>query len=148
MGSETDEVGSLLEESSDILDINEVSYNIFDSFSQAVIFTLSNVFFFKINDVEYDIPTVSTPSLESILWDMESEEGSDSASLHSLQSMTLKFRSMLYHCVLQGLTAQITSAEVSSLYCFKFLPHVIDSYLILEQTFFLTAFTYNGNTFL
>lgn len=71
--------------------------------------------------MEYDIPAVSTPSLESILWDMESEEGSDNASLHSLQSLTLKFRSMLYHCILQGLTAQISSAEVikvSAVLCF------------------------------
>lgn len=108
MGSETDEVASLLEDSSDILDINEVN---------KIAMFISNlshcVFLLKINDIEYDIPSVTTPSLESVLWDMESEEGSDSASLHSLQSMTLKFRSMLYHCVLQGLTAQITSAEVS-----------------------------------
>ncbi|CAH0546236.1 unnamed protein product [Brassicogethes aeneus] len=63
----------------------------------------------EINDVEFDIPPVAPPSLESVLWDLESE-GSDSASLHSFQSMTAKFRSMLYHCVLQGLSAQITNA--------------------------------------
>lgn len=67
----------------------------------------------KINDVEFDIPPVAPPSLESILWDMESEEGSDSASLHSFQSMTTKFRSMLYHCILQGLSSQISSAGVN-----------------------------------
>ncbi|XP_017773798.1 PREDICTED: vacuolar protein sorting-associated protein 8 homolog isoform X2 [Nicrophorus vespilloides] len=42
---------------------------------------------------------------------MESEEGSDSTSLHSLQSLTLRFRSMLYHCILQGISSQISSAN-------------------------------------
>ncbi|KAJ8948855.1 hypothetical protein NQ318_013508 [Aromia moschata] len=64
----------------------------------------------EINDLEYDIPHVTPPSLESVLWDMESEEGSDSASLHSFQSMTAKFRSMLYHCVLHGISTQLSSA--------------------------------------
>ncbi|KAJ8967744.1 hypothetical protein NQ317_010805 [Molorchus minor] len=64
----------------------------------------------EINDLEFDIPHVAPPSLESVLWDMESEEGSDSASLHSLQSLSAKFRSMLYHCILQGVSTQISSA--------------------------------------
>nr|XP_022909917.1 vacuolar protein sorting-associated protein 8 homolog [Onthophagus taurus] len=85
MGSETDEV--LIEDSDEsLLDIKEL------------------------NDVEYDIPPVAAPSLETILWDMESEEGSDNTSLHSLQSLMVKLRSMLYHCVLQGISTQVTSA--------------------------------------
>ncbi|CAG9859597.1 unnamed protein product [Phyllotreta striolata] len=63
-----------------------------------------------IEDLECDIPQIAPPSLENILWDLESE-GSDSASLHSLQSMTNKFHSLLYHCVLQGLSSQIASAS-------------------------------------
>ncbi|XP_072393268.1 vacuolar protein sorting-associated protein 8 homolog [Diabrotica undecimpunctata] len=65
--------------------------------------------FKEIDDLECDIPQVAPPSLENILWDMESE-ASDSASLHSFQSMTNKFHSMLYHCVLQGVSSQISSA--------------------------------------
>ncbi|XP_074038726.1 vacuolar protein sorting 8 [Leptinotarsa decemlineata] len=63
----------------------------------------------EINDLEFDIPQVAPPSLESVLWDMESE-ASDNASLHSFQSMTSKFRSMLYHCILKGVSSQISSA--------------------------------------
>ncbi|XP_045462002.1 vacuolar protein sorting-associated protein 8 homolog [Harmonia axyridis] len=65
----------------------------------------------KINDSEFDIPPIATPSLESILWDMESEEGSvDNASIHSFQSMETKSHSVLSYCILQGISAQITSA--------------------------------------
>nr|CAI5833791.1 unnamed protein product [Callosobruchus analis] len=66
--------------------------------------------FKEINDLEFNIPHVSPPSLESVLWDMESE-GSDNASLLSFQTMSHKFRSMLYHNVLQGISAQISSAS-------------------------------------
>ncbi|CAH1179624.1 unnamed protein product [Phaedon cochleariae] len=83
MGSESDEVQ--IDDSDESLDLKEI------------------------NDLEFEIPHVAPPSLESILWDMESE-GSDSTSLSSLQSMTSKFRSMLYHCILKGLSSQITSA--------------------------------------
>lgn len=64
------------------------------------------------NDAEYDIPPVVLPSLESILWDMESNEGSDSTSIKSFQSLSIKFRSMLYHGKLQGISSQVTSAGV------------------------------------
>ncbi|KAJ8915765.1 hypothetical protein NQ315_004577 [Exocentrus adspersus] len=64
----------------------------------------------EINDVDLDIPDAAPPSLESVLWDMESEEGSDSASLHSFHSISMKFRSMLSHCILQGVSAQLNSA--------------------------------------
>ncbi|RZC37353.1 vacuolar protein sorting-associated protein 8 -like [Asbolus verrucosus] len=85
MGSESEEI--LVEDSDDsLLDIKEL------------------------NDLEFDIPHVAAPSLESVLWDMESEEGSDSGSLHSFQSMTAKFRSMLCHRILQGVSSQVTSA--------------------------------------
>ncbi|EFA00812.1 vacuolar protein sorting-associated protein 8 homolog isoform X1 [Tribolium castaneum] len=85
MGSESEEV--LVEDSDDsLLDIREL------------------------NDLEFDIPSVAAPSLESVLWDMESEEGSDSASLHSFQSLTSKFRSMLCHRILQGVSTQVASA--------------------------------------
>lgn len=58
---------------------------------------------------------MATPSLESILWDMGSEDGSiDNASLHSFQSIETKSHSVLSYCVLQGISAQITSAGVSS----------------------------------
>ncbi|KAI4471297.1 vacuolar protein sorting vps41 [Holotrichia oblita] len=86
MGSETDEI--LIEDSDEsLLDIKEL------------------------NDIEYDIPPAIPPSLETILWDMESEEGSDNTSLHSLQSLMVKFRSLLYHCILQGISAQVSSAS-------------------------------------
>ncbi|KAL3276254.1 hypothetical protein HHI36_020969 [Cryptolaemus montrouzieri] len=66
---------------------------------------------FRINDSEFDIPPMATPSLESILWDMESEEGSaDNASVHSFQSMETKLHSVLSHCILQGISSQIISA--------------------------------------
>ncbi|XP_057657195.1 vacuolar protein sorting-associated protein 8 homolog isoform X2 [Diorhabda carinulata] len=65
--------------------------------------------FKEIDDLECDIPQVAPPSLENALWDLDSV-GSDSASLHSFQSMTNKLHSMLYHCVLQGVSSQITSA--------------------------------------
>ncbi|KAK9877821.1 hypothetical protein WA026_020057 [Henosepilachna vigintioctopunctata] len=66
----------------------------------------------KINDSEFDIPSVATPSLESILSDMESEDGSiDNASLNSFQSTDMKLHSVLSHCILQGITSQITSAR-------------------------------------
>ncbi|XP_044759264.1 vacuolar protein sorting-associated protein 8 homolog [Coccinella septempunctata] len=65
----------------------------------------------KINDSEFDIPRMATPSLESILWDMESEEGSiDNASLHSFQSIETKSHSVLSYCILQGISSQIVSA--------------------------------------
>lgn len=67
---------------------------------------------FQINDLEFDIPAIAPPSLESILWDGESEEGSDSASVHSLQSVTSRFRSLLYHCILKGVSSQVASAGV------------------------------------
>lgn len=70
--------------------------------------------FFQLNDVEYDIPTVIPPSLESVLWELESEEGSDNASLHSLQSLNQKCRSMLYHGILQGISSQVSSAGVNN----------------------------------
>ncbi|VEN47939.1 unnamed protein product, partial [Callosobruchus maculatus] len=66
--------------------------------------------FKEINDLEFNIPHVSPPSLESVLWDMESE-GSDNASLLSFQTMSHKFRSMLCHNILQGISAQISSAS-------------------------------------
>ncbi|XP_060519247.1 vacuolar protein sorting-associated protein 8 homolog isoform X1 [Cylas formicarius] len=65
----------------------------------------------EINDLEFEIPEATLPSLERVLWDMESEEGSDSASLYSFQSMTARFRSMLFHCVLQGVSNQLSSAS-------------------------------------
>ncbi|KAL1516971.1 hypothetical protein ABEB36_000796 [Hypothenemus hampei] len=64
----------------------------------------------EINDLDFDIPEVVPPTLEKVLWDMESEEGSDTTSLHSFQSMTSKFRSMMSHCILQGVSTQISSA--------------------------------------
>ncbi|KAF7265925.1 hypothetical protein GWI33_020668 [Rhynchophorus ferrugineus] len=64
----------------------------------------------EINDLEFDIPEVTPPSLEKVLWDMESEEGSDTTSLHSFQSMTTRFRSMMSHTILQGVSNQIASA--------------------------------------
>ncbi|XP_030753791.1 vacuolar protein sorting-associated protein 8 homolog [Sitophilus oryzae] len=64
----------------------------------------------EINDLDFDIPEVAPPSLEKVLWDMESEEGSDTVSLHSFQSMTTRFRSMMSHCVLQGVSTQVSSA--------------------------------------
>ncbi|KAF5284062.1 hypothetical protein FQR65_LT13608 [Abscondita terminalis] len=66
--------------------------------------------FKELNDLEYDIPSVAPPSLESVLWELESEEGSDSASLHSLYSISQKSRSMLYHGILQGISSQVASA--------------------------------------
>ncbi|KAK4877325.1 hypothetical protein RN001_009831 [Aquatica leii] len=66
--------------------------------------------FKELNDIEYDIPSVAAPSLESVLWELESEEGSDSASLHSLHSLSQKSRSMLYHGILQGISSQVASA--------------------------------------
>lgn len=71
-----------------------------------------SVFKLQLNDLEFNIPYVAAPSLESVLWDMESEEGSDSASLHSFQSVTAKFKSMLCHRILQGLSTQVASAGV------------------------------------
>ncbi|XP_065161410.1 vacuolar protein sorting-associated protein 8 homolog [Atheta coriaria] len=64
----------------------------------------------ELNDAEFDLPSTTLPSLESILWDMESEEGSDNQSIHSLQSLTMKLKSMLYHCILNGISTQVTSA--------------------------------------
>ncbi|XP_066148153.1 vacuolar protein sorting-associated protein 8 homolog isoform X1 [Euwallacea fornicatus] len=64
----------------------------------------------EINDLDFDIPEVAPPTLEKVLWDMESEEGSDTTSLHSFQSMTARFRSMMSHCILQGVSTQISSA--------------------------------------
>lgn len=64
--------------------------------------------------MEFDIPSIAPPSLESILWDIESEEGSDNASVHSIQSVTNRFRSMLYHCILKGVSSQVSSAGVTS----------------------------------
>ncbi|KAH1010884.1 vacuolar protein sorting-associated protein 8 homolog isoform X1 [Dendroctonus ponderosae] len=66
--------------------------------------------FREINDFDFDIPEVAAPTLEKVLWDMESEEGSDTTSLQSFQSMTSRFRSMMSHCILQGLSTQISSA--------------------------------------
>ncbi|KAK5642593.1 hypothetical protein RI129_008760 [Pyrocoelia pectoralis] len=66
--------------------------------------------FKELNDLEYDIPPVAPPTLESVLWDLESEEGSDSTSLHSLHSLTPKSKSMLYHGILQGISSQVASA--------------------------------------
>uniref|UniRef100_A0A1Y1MXN6 Vacuolar protein sorting-associated protein 8 central domain-containing protein n=2 Tax=Photinus pyralis TaxID=7054 RepID=A0A1Y1MXN6_PHOPY len=66
--------------------------------------------FKELNDLEYDIPPVAPPTLESVLWDLESEEGSDSTSLHSLHSLTQKSKSMLYHGILQGISSQVASA--------------------------------------
>ncbi|KAF5279066.1 hypothetical protein FQA39_LY05744 [Lamprigera yunnana] len=66
--------------------------------------------FKELNDLEFDIPSVAPPSLERVLWELESEEGSDSASLHSLHSITQKCRSMLYHGILQGISSQVASA--------------------------------------
>ncbi|CAG9761725.1 unnamed protein product [Ceutorhynchus assimilis] len=65
----------------------------------------------ELNDLEFDIPEVAQPTLEKVLWDMESEEGSDTVSLHSFQSMTSRFRSMMSHCILQGVSTQISSAS-------------------------------------
>lgn len=64
--------------------------------------------------MEFGIPPVVPPSLERVLWDMESEEGSDTASLHSFQSIAAKFKSMLCHRILKGITTQITTAEVKT----------------------------------
>lgn len=75
---------------------------------------LLKIFKLQINDSDFDIPEVVAPSLEKVLWDMESEEGSDNVSLQSFQSMTSRFRSMMSHCILQGLSTQIASAAVKT----------------------------------
>lgn len=64
--------------------------------------------------MEYDIPPVeTTPSLESVLWDLENDEKSnDSGSVYSLSGVTPKLNSVLNHCTLQGITTQIVSAGV------------------------------------
>lgn len=68
--------------------------------------------FKEIDDLEFDIPEVAPPSLETVLGDLESEEGSssDTVSLHSVHTMTVRFRSLMSHCILQGVSTQISSA--------------------------------------
>lgn len=64
----------------------------------------------EINELEFDIPYIAPPPLESILWDVESEEGSDCASLQSFQSASYTTHYMLFNSVLDGITTQINSA--------------------------------------
>lgn len=56
----------------------------------------------------------ATPSLESVLWDLENDEKSnDSGSVYSMPGVIPKLNSVLNHCILQGITTQIVSAGVS-----------------------------------
>lgn len=56
----------------------------------------------------------ATPSLESVLWDLENDEKSnDSGSVYSMPGAIPKLNSVLNHCTLQGITTQIVSAGVN-----------------------------------
>lgn len=66
--------------------------------------------------MEYDIPPVeATPSLESVLWDLDNElleKSNDSESLNSVPGVLPKLNSVLSHCTLQGITTQTNAAGV------------------------------------